>query len=36
MQLIRMDVSTSAFDVLVRTLRPVDVINVLVDSEPSD
>ena len=32
----QMGISTSAIDVLGRTLRPVDVIDVLVDSESFD
>ena len=36
MQLAQMGVKTSVTDVLVRTLRPVDTIDILVDSVPFD
>ena len=36
MQLAQMGIYTSALNVLGKTLRPVDVIDVLVDSEPFD
>ena len=36
MQLTQMGVNTSAVAVLGRTLRPVNVIDILVDSDPFD
>ena len=36
MQLVQMEILISSIEVLGRTLRPADVVDVLVESEPFD